>query len=361
MTTPLAARIAREYGTPIAVIDMDRVERNIARVQAACDAAGVANRPHIKTHKSPMLAKLQIAAGARGITCQKLGEAEVMADAGIDDVLISYNLIGDEKMARLGALQAKARMTVAVDNSVTIAGLPQAARISGRPLAVVVGDAIPGASVPASRRPPRRSRSRARSRRRTDCDLPVSCSIRPRPAGSKPSACNDEALAGVRAHGLDAAMVSTGGTPNLKHVGKLKGATEHRPGTYIYNDRMQVAAGVAGWDDCALTIYSTVVSRAGPERGILDAGSKTLTSDTGGGLDGHGFILEHPEARIARFAEEHGFLDLARSNTRPHVGDVVRIIPNHVCVVVNMMDEVLMVRGDEIIGTLPVAARGKLR
>jgi D-serine deaminase-like pyridoxal phosphate-dependent protein len=117
---------------------------------------------------------------------------------------------------------------------------------------------------------------------------------------------------------------------------------------------------VATWDDCALNIYSTVVSRAGPERGILDAGSKTLTSDTGG-LDGHGLILEHPEAKIARFAEEHGFLDLARSNTRPHVGDVVRIVPNHVCVVVNMMDEVVMVRGEEIIGTLPVAARGKLR
>src|SRR5258705_369605 len=235
MTTPLAAKIARDYGTPAAVIDMDRVERNIARIQATCDATGLANRPHIKTHKSPMLAKLQVAAGARGITCQKLGEAEVMAGAGIDNILISYNLSGDEKMPRPGLVQTKAKRSV---------------------------------------------------------------------------------------------------------------AAEHRPGTYIYNDRMQVAAGVASWDDCALNIYSTVVSRAGPDRGILDAGSKTLTSDTGGGLDGHGLILEHPEAKIARFAEEHGFLDLTRSNTRPNVGDVVRIVPNHVCVVVNMMDEVVMVRGD---------------
>src|SRR5258706_4010820 len=125
MTTPLAAKIARDYGTPAAVIDMDRVERNIARVQAACDTAGVANRPHIKTHKSPMLAKLQIAAGARGITCQKIGEAEVMADAGIDDILISYNLIGDEKMARLGELQPRANMPVAADNSVVIACPPR--------------------------------------------------------------------------------------------------------------------------------------------------------------------------------------------------------------------------------------------
>src|SRR5215468_4135765 len=130
MTTPLAAKIAREYGTPCAVIDMDRVERNIARIQKACDAAGVANRPHIKTHKSPLLANLQVAAGASGITCQKLGEAEVMAQAGIDDILISYNLLGDEKMARLGALQSKASMTIAADNPVVIAGLPQAADIS---------------------------------------------------------------------------------------------------------------------------------------------------------------------------------------------------------------------------------------
>ncbi|MBV9531732.1 MAG: alanine racemase, partial [Bradyrhizobium sp.] len=118
MTTPLAAKIARQYGTPCAVVDMDKVDRNVARVQAMCDAAGVANRPHIKTHKSPLLAKMQIAAGARGITCQKLGEAEVMADAGISDILISYNLLGDEKMARLGALQAKASVTVAADNPV---------------------------------------------------------------------------------------------------------------------------------------------------------------------------------------------------------------------------------------------------
>jgi D-serine deaminase-like pyridoxal phosphate-dependent protein len=359
MTTPLAVRIAKEYGTPCAVIDMDRVERNIARIQAACDAAGLANRPHIKTHKSPMLAKLQIAAGAKGITCQKLGEAEVMADAGIDDILISYNLIGDEKMARLGALQAKAKVTVAADNSVVIAGLPQAAATSGRPLSVVVecdtGRNRAGVETPAEA--VALARGIAGAKGLTFAGF----MLYPTETGwVEAQQFFDEALAGVRAYGLDATMVSTGGTPNLKNVGKLKGATEHRPGTYIYNDRMQVAAGVASWDDCALNIYSTVVSRAGPDRGILDAGSKTLTSDTGG-LDGHGLILEHPQAKIARFAEEHGFLDLTRSNTRPNVGDVVRIVPNHVCVVVNMMDEVVMVRGDEIIGTLPVAARGKLR
>jgi D-serine deaminase-like pyridoxal phosphate-dependent protein len=360
MTTPLAAKIARDYGTPAAVIDMDRVERNIARIQAACEAAGVANRPHIKTHKSPLLAKLQIAAGARGITCQKLGEAEVMADAGIDDILISYNLIGEEKMARLAALQAKASMTVAADNPTVIAGLPLAAKISGRPLAVVVecdtGRKRAGVETAAE------AVALAREIAGQEGLKFAGFMLYPTETGwAEAQKFYDEALAGVRAHGIDAAMVSTGGSPNLKNLGQLKGATEHRPGTYIYNDRMQVQAGVASWDDCALNIYATVVSRAAPDRGILDAGSKTLTSDTGSGLDGFGLILEHPEAMIARFAEEHGFLDLARSNTRPDVGDVVRIVPNHVCVVVNMMDEVVMVRGDEIVGVLPVAARGKLR
>lgn len=360
MTTPLAATIAREIGTPALVIDMDRVERNIARVQAMCDAAGLANRPHIKTHKSPLLARMQIEAGAKGITCQKLGEAEVMADSGIDDILISYNLIGEEKMARLGALHARVEMTVAADNEVVIDGLRTAAARAGRPLGVVVecdtGRKRAGVETPAE------AVALARLIAAAEGLSFKGFMLYPTETGwTEAQAFFDAALAGVRAEGLDAAIVSTGGSPNLKNLGKLDGATEHRPGTYIYNDRMQVAAGVAGWDDCALTVYSTVVSRAGPERGILDAGSKTLTADPGGSLDGFGLILDHPEARIARFAEEHGFLDLSRSNSRPNVGDVVRIVPNHVCVVVNMVDEVVMVRGDEIIGLLPVAARGKLR
>lgn len=122
---------------------------------------------------------------------------------------------------------------------------------------------------------------------------------------------------------------------------------------------MMLAAGMASLADCALTIYATVVSRAEPDRGILDSGSKALTSDTGG-LDGHGLVIEHPQARIASFAEEHGFLDLSACNARPKVGDVVRIVPNHVCVVVNMVDRLVTVRGDKIVGELPVAARGRL-
>ena len=359
MTTALAQRISREYGTPAIVVDMDRVERNIARIQTACDAAGLANRPHIKTHKSPFLAKLQVAAGAKGITCQKIGEAEVMVEGGLDDILISYNLLGEEKMNRLGALAERARITVAADNAVVVADLPKAAARSGRPLAVVVecdtGRKRAGVETPAE------AIALARQIAASPQLEFAGLLMYPTETGwPEAQAFFDEASAGLRATGLAHAIVSTGGTPNLKNLGKLRGATEHRPGTYIYNDRMQIAAGVATLDDCALHVYATVVSRAGPERGIIDAGSKTLTTDTGG-LEGRGLILEHPEAKIEKFAEEHGFLDLSRSNTRPAIGDIVRIVPNHVCVVVNMVDEIVMVRGDEIVGTLPVAARGRLK
>ena len=168
-----------------------------------------------------------------------------------------------------------------------------------------------------------------------------------------------KASEGLAALGMSAGIVSTGGTPNFANIGKLDGATEHRAGTSIFNDRMMVKAGVASLDDCAFQVYTSVVSRGADERGILDAGSKTLTSDTGG-LEGFGQIVEHPNASIHKFAEEHGFLDLTRCNIKPSVGDIVRVIPNHVCVAVNMVDQLVAVRGNEIVDVIPVKARGML-
>ncbi|HEX8167832.1 MAG TPA: D-TA family PLP-dependent enzyme [Beijerinckiaceae bacterium] len=356
--TALSEKIAREFGTPAVAIDLDRVERNIARVQAACAAAGVGNRPHIKTHKSPVIARMQRDAGASGITCQKIGEAEVMAEAGLDDILISYNLLGEDKMGRLAKVMERATVTVAADNPTVVAGLPRAAELSGRTLNVVV-ECDTG-------------------RKRAGVETPAEAIALAKDIGSRPGLSFagfmlyppedameatqkflDEATAGVRQAGLDPRIVSTGGTPNVANLGRITGATEHRAGTYVFNDRMMLACGAASMDDLALHVVATIVSRAGPERGIVDAGSKTLTSDTGG-LEGHGLILEHPEARIAKFAEEHGFLDLAKCNDRPKVGDVVRIVPNHVCVVVNMVDRLVATRGDEIVGEIPVAARGRI-
>lgn len=355
----LAQQIAREYGTPAVAIDLDVVERNIARLQAACDKAGVANRPHIKTHKSPILAEKQRHAGAKGITCQKLGEAEIMAEAGLDDILISYNLLGEEKMGRLAALMGRAKMTVAADNPVVVAGLPRAAEIAGRTLDVVVecdtgrkraGVETPGEAIALAKD----------IAGRPGLAFAGFLLYAPETAMAETQLFLDEAVAGIRAAGLEARIVSTGGTPNLANLGRIAGTTEHRAGTYIFNDRMMVRCGAATLDDCALNVIATVVSRGGPERGILDAGSKTLTSDPGGGLDGYGLILEHPKARIDKFAEEHGFLDLSACEDRPKVGDVVRIVPNHVCVVVNMVDRVIATRGAAIVDEIPVAARGRI-
>ena len=156
-----------------------------------------------------------------------------------------------------------------------------------------------------------------------------------------------------------AKIISTGGTPNFANVGKLKGATEHRAGTCIFNDMMMVEDGFAQMTDCAFRVFTSVVSRANEDRGILDAGSKTLTSDTGG-LTGYGYITEYPEANIIKFSEEHGFLDLENCKKKPMVGDIVTVIPNHVCVAVNMVDELVLVQNNKVVKTIPVAARGML-
>ncbi|HEX2656360.1 MAG TPA: D-TA family PLP-dependent enzyme [Xanthobacteraceae bacterium] len=356
--TKLAEQIAREFGTPAVVIDLDCVERNIARLQRLCEQAGVGNRPHIKTHKSPVLAAMQRDAGAFGITCQKLGEAEVMADAGFEDILISYNILGDEKISRLAALMQRAKMIVCADNTTVVDALAKAPKLAGRSLDVLVecdtGRKRAGVETSAE--------AIALAKYIANCpglNFAGFLLYPPETAIAATQLFLDQALAGVREAGLEPRIISTGGTPNLVNLGKLKGVTEHRAGTYIFNDRMQMACGAAKLEDCALNVVATVVSRAGSDRGIVDAGSKTLTSDIGG-LDGYGLILEHPQARIKQFAEEHGFLDLAACNDRPKVGDVVRIIPNHVCVVVNMVDRLIAVRGEEIVGEIPVAARGRI-
>lgn len=355
----LKQRISKEFGTPAVVIDLDRVEKNIGRVQALCEAAGVANRPHIKTHKSPALAKIQIAAGAHGVTCQKLGEAEIMAAAGIEDILVSYNLISAARSGRLAALRKRADVTICADNPVTLAAYAEAAAAAEAPIGVMIecdtGRKRAGVETP------KEAIELARIIRDTDGLTFRGLLYYPTEVGwDAAQHFHDESIAGLKSLGLEPGIISTGGTPNLPNVGKLAGATEHRAGTYIFNDRMMLAGGLATEDDCALHVFATVVSRAGPERGILDSGSKTLTADPGGGLDGYGHILEYPQARIGAFAEEHGFLDLSRTNERPSVGEVVRIIPNHVCVVVNMVDQLIVVRGDEIVDVLPVAARGRL-
>lgn len=354
----LKTTIIEQFGTPCGVIDLDVVDHNIARVQAMCDAAGVANRPHIKTHKSPILAQAQIDAGAKGITCQKLGEAKVMAKAGITDIILATNLLGAARSGKLASLQAQVPLKVCADNPVTLSAYATAAEDAGRPLDVLVE--CDTGQLRAGVETPREALDLAQIIRDDPwLNFAGLLYYPPVDGWDATQAFHNVMVPGLADLGMQAGIVSTGGSPNLVNLGKLDGATEHRAGTCIFNDRMMMAAGVAELSDCAFQVFTSVVSRAGPQRGILDAGSKTLTWDQGG-LDGYGLILEHPEAVIHKFAEEHGFLDLSKCNAMPQVGDVVQVIPNHVCVAVNMLDQLVAVRGNEVVDVIPVAARGML-
>ena len=349
--------ITKRFGTPCAVIDLNIVDKNISRLQALCDDARVANRPHIKTHKSSVLAQRQLDAGAEGVTCQKLGEAEIMAEAGIKDILIATNIIGAARSGRLAALQRRTPLKVCADNPFSVNLYADAGREAERPVIVVIecdtGQKRAGVVTPK------------------DAGFSKICARQSvvkfgglmfyPPVDGWPATQQflDKTRKGLANLGLSPKIVSTGGTPNLKNIGNLDGATEHRSGTSIFNDRMMMAAGAANITDCALTIYTSLVSRAEDTRGILDAGSKTFTPDTGG-LDGFGLILEHPKARIHKMAEEHGFLDVSNCETKPSIGDILRVIPNHVCVVVNMFDQLVGVRDNSVVEILPVAARGRL-
>ena len=353
--------IMRTVGTPAVVVDLAVVDANVARLQAACDAANIANRPHMKTHKSKAFARAQIAAGAIGLACQKLGEAEAMLDAGVTDLMVCTNILGAARCGRLTAVLARpdaSGLKLAADSAATLAAYAQAGRDAGRPVRVMVecdtGRSRAGVVTPTEA---------ATLAKIAANDPSLSfAGLMMYPSGAdweRDQAFLDDTLALLADAGLTAEIISTGGTPNLSALGKLKGTTEHRSGTSIFNDRMMVAAGAASEADCALIVYSAVVSRAEADRGILDAGSKTLTSDRGG-LTGHGLILEYRDAVITHFSEEHGQMDLSACADRPEVGEVVRVIPNHVCVVVNMVDQLVAVRDGAIVGVIPVDARGAL-
>ncbi|MFQ0815254.1 alanine racemase [Brucella anthropi] len=354
---PIRPKTIRAVDTPAVLVDVDRVKANIAKAQAHADAVGVRLRPHIKTHKLPIFAKMQVEAGAVGITCQKLGEAEVMADAGLTDIFLPYNILGQEKLDRLYALHRRITISVTVDNRTSLAGLAARFTDENHPLTVLVecdtGMGRCGVQTPAE------ALELARI-------IDESAGLRfgglmTYPAAGKPEEAEQwlySARALLEANGLHCETISSGGTPDMWRNPGDGVVTEYRPGTYIYFDRYQVAKGAATVDDCALTVLSTVVSHPTSDRAIVDAGSKALSSDTLG-LSDFGELVGRPDARVVGLSEEHGKLagDVADLN----VGEQVRIIPDHVCVVSNLFDEVYLVSGEEVIDILPVAARGKLR
>jgi D-serine deaminase-like pyridoxal phosphate-dependent protein len=336
-----------ELDTPSVTIDLDAVERNIARMQAYCDEHGLALRPHVKTHKLPSIAAQQLEAGAIGICCQKLGEAEVFVEAGARDVFVTFPIIGARKVERLAALAGAARVLVAVDSAEALEDLAA----SGADVDVVVdcdtGFGRTGVQSPAEAAALAQAVSAAGLRFEGFMTYPA-------PPGCDAWLREAQELAG-------GGTISVGGTPNAFSTHELEGVTELRPGTYVYGDRACIANGSVPLEDCALRVVATVVSRPTPDRAILDAGSKALTSDLARGAEGHGLIVEYPDASIAMLSEEHGHVDLSGCELRPRIGEVVTVIPNHACVVSNLVDEVVVHRSGAVEGTLPVAARGRIR
>ncbi|QEE45067.1 D-TA family PLP-dependent enzyme [Rhizobium sp. WL3] len=346
-----------ELSTPLPLIDEEKLAANIARVQAYMDSHGLAFRPHIKTHKIPAIAAEQVKAGAKGINCQKITEAEIFADAGFEDLLITFNILGTEKHKRLVDLNTRiSGLKVVADSETTVRGL-SCAFSQTRPLTVLVecdtGGGRCGVQCP-------------------EAAIGLAAIIAAAPGLTfggiltYPKADTEEAvetffaatLAGLAARGIPCPIISNAGTPGLFSAHKVNSATEHRAGTYVYNDRAMARSGHCSLDDCAMHILATVVSRPTEGRAILDAGSKALTSDLLGFSD-YGMIVEYPDAVITSLSEEHGTVDLSKiTGPRPKIGEKVRIIPNHTCVVSNLFEVMTFHRDGIVTRVEDIAARG---
>jgi D-serine deaminase-like pyridoxal phosphate-dependent protein len=342
-----------ELETPVPVVDMDRIEANIARWQTYLDEHNIANRPHIKTHKIPAIAKMQIDAGAIGITCQKISEAEVMADAGFSDIFVPYNIIGESKLKRLMALAARVQVSVTADSAFTAHGLSKAAEQAGLTLTVLVefdtGLNRCGVTSPQE----------AAELARLIESLPNLHfgGLMAFPANENFDNFVSNTRSLLNQDGLTMERISGGGTPSMWQAHTHPELTEYRAGIYVYGDRLTLRAGAVTLDTCALRIFTTVVSRPTSDRGVLDAGSKTLSMDLHG-LDGYGYICEYPEAKIYALSEEHGHIDFSACAQKPEIGERVSIIPNHCCMVTSLFDNVIGARGNQVEVTWQVAARG---
>ena len=355
--------------TPAVVVDLDVLERNIACMAGRAREAGVRLRPHAKTHKCPEIARLQRAAGAWGLSVAKVGEAEVFANAGFDDLFVAYPVVGEDKGRRLLSLADRARLGVGVDSVEGARTLARPFREAGRSLDVLLKVDVGYGRVGVLA-------ERAVDVAGRLANLP---GVRLRGvfthAGhgylAETRAAVDEiarlegerlaaAAADLRTAGLPVEEVSVGSTPTAWGAMRVAGVTECRPGNYVFHDASQVALGTCGVEDCALTVVATVVSVPAADRAVVDAGSKTLSSDPlRPRAGGYGQVLGRA-SRIEKLSEEHGVLAVAEGESF-RVGERVRILPNHACVVANLHDCLVGVSGDRVEAILEVAARGRVR
>jgi D-serine deaminase-like pyridoxal phosphate-dependent protein len=363
---------ALDLDTPWLRIDVGVLERNIAEMQAVADAAGVRLRPHTKTHKCPDIARMQLDAGAGGITVAKLGEAEVMADAGVDDVLVAYPLVGETKLARLRALAERARVRTTTDSVEVAEGLARVGRDLGRDLEVLVE--VDTGLHRVGRPPGEPTVALVRELARVEGIEVVGLlthaghAYRARTPEEIRNTAEREGLDLVRtaercaAEGIELREISVGSTPTARLVAGVAGVTEIRPGTYTFNDVQQMRLGVATEATCAAHVVTTVVAHPSDDRFVLDAGTKTFTSDGGDGppLPGRGVVAGRPELMLDFMNEEHTVGHRTGADD-VRIGDRLDVIPLHVCSTVNMFDEAVGVRDGEVVRTFAIAGRGRTR
>lgn len=358
-----------ELDTPAVLIDLDILERNLRRAQDYLTSHEIRFRPHIKTHKLPQIARMQVEYGASGLTCAKIGEAEVMADAGIEDLFIAYPIWGEQKLRRLLALAQRCRLTVAFDTPEVADGISRAAHQAGQEIrALVEIDTGTGRCGVAPG-------EQLLGLCRKVADLPglkfAGIMTYQGYVGGSPSQREalmkeenekvEEVLAELSNAGLECEVVSGGTSPSLFLSHFLPAVTENRSGTYVFNDRNMVSSQAVTWADCAMRLAVTVVSDAVPGQIIIDGGSKTFSGDRCGAWEGFGRVVEDPDLLFLKMNEEHGYVR-RNGSTKPHpIGERLHVIPNHVCTAMNMHDEVWVHRNGEVQDRWEIAARGKIR
>ena len=355
--------------TPSLIVDVPTVERNLARLHQYANEAGIKVRPHTKTHKSLHFAQRQIDHGSSGLTVAKVGEAEVMSEV-CDDILIAYPAIDPDRRRRIAELAKRCTLHVAIDSAYAVQVLGAAAAEAGSAVGILIdinvgADRTGVADAAASLELAKMVAAHPSLRLDGIFFYPGQVWSPANEQGQtlqQIDAKLSEAIALWAEHDLPCSIVSGGSTPTAYQSHVITSQTEIRPGTYLFNDMNTVRAGFCELQDCAVAIVCTVVSTAVPGKGVVDAGTKTLTSDRNvlHPDSGHGHVIEYPEAVVARLSEEHGEIDFSACSSRPNVGERVTIIPNHICPCVNLQNRMILQDADGKLTTTTVDARGLL-
>ena len=363
--------LVSDLETPAVIVDLDVMERNLSRMADYCRSKDLSLRPHTKSHKIPELAKRQLSHGARGITVAKIGEAEVMLGAGITDILLAYPIIGKGKAEKLASLATRANITVALDSLEAAQAIANEANAKDVRISVLVElDVGFGRCGVANEDEALTLAQRISDLSNVDFKglmfYPGHLQAQESERAQMRVAVNDllsRVLGKLEGASLPVQTVSGGSTPTALEGHLFPGVNEIRPGMYIFNDRNMVAVGVADVEDCALSVIATVVSTSVSGGAIVDAGSKTLSSDRYQLGDGgtFGLITEDHHAELERLTEEHGHLNIRRSSRQYRVGERLTIIPNHVCSTVNMHDKIYGVIDERVETIWQVAGRGKVK